>query len=138
MDLNNPEIKKIFSSLTQDNPDYMQKAQQIWSMLDDMSQNDPNAYQKFIQSQFDKNKDEVEKKKEKELEKTTAELGKKGKFIFRLKFTITRKSQKLKNVTSEEKIQNKFLIGDKKSDDFDPKKFPEEGEIFLNVFEHEK
>ncbi len=30
----------------------MNQAQQIWSMLDDMSQNDPQAYRKFIDKQL--------------------------------------------------------------------------------------
>lgn len=134
----NIDPKNFIKNLTGDNEEYMQKANEIWSMLDDMSQNDPNSYKKFIESQFEKNKEEVKKKREEELKKTTEELGEgKGKFIFRLKFAILLKEQELKK-NNEIGVENKFLIGDEEEGEQERKNWPEEGEIFLNIFEHNK
>jgi len=40
-----------------DSDSMMLKAQQVWSMLDDMSESDPKAYRKFIDKQMNERKE---------------------------------------------------------------------------------
>ena len=49
-----------------DDPETKKQAEHIWKMLDDMSQNDPEGYQKFIQSNIKTGVEEMKAKKEKE------------------------------------------------------------------------
>ena len=48
--------------------DDMKQAESIWKMLDDMSKNDSEGYDKFVSKNIKQGVDEMKKKEEKEME----------------------------------------------------------------------
>lgn len=120
------------------------KINSFWSMLDDMAQNDPQAYKSFVSSNIEKGVNEKKKEKEKQ------ELAMRRKFadedhILRI---VSRLETKKKNKAASDPIDpafSRFLIENQKEEHPDghhhikSKKEPSNiGKLLINLVQNEE
>jgi hypothetical protein len=73
--MNSKMMADYLKSMTGGDPEMMKQAEGYCKMLDDMSESDPNAYKKFIDSNLEKGKAEANKVKEEIKKGQTFDLG---------------------------------------------------------------
>jgi uncharacterized protein YllA (UPF0747 family) len=132
------------SGLDTSKGDYMQQANQIWSMLDEMSKNDPKAYENMIQENLEYGKKEIEKKKKEEKDFSLRTFDESKNWISRLVFPIERVTMQVFKEDDEDLgVRSKFVMdfeegkGDGKNKDkssLNLSKWAKEGKFYLNVF----
>lgn len=127
---------------------FMSQANQIWGMLDNMSKNDPKAYDKMIQENLKYGQDEMQKKKKKEQQKFMRVFDEKKHWVTRMVMRINRTSQKVGKADENDEfgIKQKFKMdftndpenkGNGSKQAVDLTKWAKEGRIYLNIFQHE-
>lgn len=112
-------------------------------MLDNLSKNDPKAYEKMIKQNLEYGQKEVEKKRKAEKQQFMRVFDEKKHWVTRIVMRINRTKQKVGKGDEDLGIKQKFIMDlnsetkkDGPSGQVDLKKWAKEGKFYINVFQH--
>ena len=102
---NIPGFENLMKSLSGDE-NLQKQANQLWKMLDNMAESDPDEYKKFVETNIKSGMEDIKKEEQTKKEKKMRKISKDN-FYIRMDYTIKKAERQ---ITPKDNLQEKFLI----------------------------